>query len=297
MQANIPILTPELWQDYELLDSGDFEKLERFGKYTVARPEPQAIWEKNLSNEEWDNLADAWFARDEFNPEKGRWSTKPGMKDLWWIDYQTPELDLTFKISLSSFKHVGLFPEQAANWDYIAQKLKAMKAEKPRVLNLFAYTGAASVAAKAMGAEVVHVDAIKQVISWARENMEASKQSDIRWVVEDAMKFVQREVRRGSKYNGIILDPPAYGRGPDGEKWLLEDHLLPLLKLCKELVNEEEHFFILNLYSLGFSALIINNLMEDTFKPQNEKEYGELYIQEKQGRKLPLGTYYRFSNV
>jgi 23S rRNA (cytosine1962-C5)-methyltransferase len=297
VQANIPILTPELWQDYELLDSGDFEKLERFGKYTVARPEPQAIWEKNLSNEEWDNLADAWFARDEFNPEKGRWSTKPGMKDLWWIDYQTPELDLTFKISLSSFKHVGLFPEQAANWDYIAQKLKAMKAEKPRVLNLFAYTGAASVAAKAMGAEVVHVDAIKQVISWARENMEASKQSDIRWVVEDAMKFVQREVRRGSKYNGIILDPPAYGRGPDGEKWLLEDHLLPLLKLCKELVNEEEHFFILNLYSLGFSALIINNLMEDTFKPQNEKEYGELYIQEKQGRKLPLGTYYRFSNV
>ena len=297
MQANIPILTPELWQDYELLDSGDFEKLERFGKYTVARPEPQAIWEKKLSNEEWDNLADAWFARDEFNPEKGRWSTKPGMKDLWWIDYQTPELDLTFKISLSSFKHVGLFPEQAANWDYIAQKLKAMKAEKPRVLNLFAYTGAASVAAKAMGAEVVHVDAIKQVISWARENMEASKQSDIRWVVEDAMKFVQREVRRGSKYNGIILDPPAYGRGPDGEKWLLEDHLLPLLKLCKELVNEDEHFFILNLYSLGFSALIINNLMEDTFKPQNEKEYGELYIQEKQGRKLPLGTYYRFSNV
>ena len=297
MQANIPILTPELWQDYELLDSGDFEKLERFGKYTVARPEPQAIWEKKLGNEEWDNLADAWFARDEFNPEKGRWSTKPGMKDLWWIDYQTPDLDLTFKISLSSFKHVGLFPEQAANWDYIAQKLKAMKTEKPRVLNLFAYTGAASVAAKAMGAEVVHVDAIKQVISWARENMEASKQSDIRWVVEDAMKFVQREVRRGSKYNGIILDPPAYGRGPDGEKWLLEDHLLPLLKLCKELVNPEEHFFILNLYSLGFSALIISNLIEDTFHPENEKEYGELYIQEKQGRKLPLGTYYRFSNV
>jgi 23S rRNA (cytosine1962-C5)-methyltransferase len=148
-----------------------------------------------------------------------------------------------------------------------------------------------------MGAEVVHVDAIKQVISWAKDNMEASKQSDIRWVVEDAMKFVQREVRRGSKYNGIILDPPAYGRGPDGEKWLLEDHLLPLLKLCKELINPEEHFFILNLYSLGFSGLIINNLIEDIYKPTNEKEFGELYIQEKQGRKLPLGTYYRFSNV
>ena len=219
------------------------------------------------------------------------------MKDLWWIGYQTPDLDLTLKISLSSFKHVGLFPEQAANWDYIAQKLKAMKTEKPRMLNLFAYTGAASVAAKAMGAEVVHVDAIKQVISWARDNMEASKQSDIRWVVEDAMKFVQREVRRGSKYNGIILDPPAYGRGPDGEKWLLDDHLLPLLKLCKELINPEEHFFILNLYSLGFSGLIINNLIEDIYKPTNEKEFGELYIQEKQGRKLPLGTYYRFSNV
>ncbi len=297
MQAHIPILTPELWQDYELIDSGDFEKLERFGKYTVARPEPQAIWEKKLSIDEWEKLADAWFARDEYNPEKGRWTTKPGMKDLWWIGYQTPDLDLTLKISLSSFKHVGLFPEQAANWDYIAQKLKAMKTEKPRMLNLFAYTGAASVAAKAMGAEVVHVDAIKQVISWAKDNMEASKQSDIRWVVEDAMKFVQREVRRGSKYNGIILDPPAYGRGPDGEKWLLEDHLLPLLKLCKELINPEEHFFILNLYSLGFSGLIINNLIEDIYKPTNEKEFGELYIQEKQGRKLPLGTYYRFSNV
>jgi len=127
--------------------------------------------------------------------------------------------------------------------------------------------------------------------------MEASKLSDIRWVVEDAMKFAQREVRRNSKYHGIILDPPAYGRGPDGEKWLLEEHLVPLLKLCKELLVDEEHFFIINLYSLGFSALIIDNLITDIFAPTSEKEYGELYIQEKQGRKLPLGTYYRFANV
>ena len=213
-------ICPTAWKDYELIDAGGFEKLERFGKWILRRPEPQAIWDKSLEDREWQKLAHASFVKAAgADAEKGQWHLKPGMADRWRIRYQQGGMTLKFRLGLTSFKHVGLFPEQAANWDWIYEKVKTLpKGEKPRVLNLFAYTGGASLAACAAGADVTHVDSVKQVVSWSRENMESSGLDGIRWVVEDAFKFVQREVRRGKTYHGILLDPPAYGRGPDGEK-------------------------------------------------------------------------------
>jgi 23S rRNA (cytosine1962-C5)-methyltransferase len=291
----IRLLAPAHWKDYQLVDSGGFEKLEKFGDYTLARPEPQAVWDKSLPEEEWQRRASAFFRKEKNNPEKGQWELKRGMKDKWLMDYRHDRLQLTFKLALSSFKHVGIFPEQAVNWDYIFEKTSLFP--NPRVLNLFAYTGGASLAAKAAGADVVHVDSVKQVVSWARENMEASHLDNIRWIVDDATKYVKREVKRGSLYQGIILDPPAYGRGPEGEKWLLEEHINELLKLCAQLLDPQGHYLILNLYSLGFSALIVDNLVTSCFGKVSQPEYGELYLPDSFNKKLPLGVFYRFSNV
>ncbi len=300
----LQLLTPQNWDEYELLDSGGFEKLERFGQYVLARPEPQAVWDKSLPETDWQR-ADALFRKEKNNPDKGQWETKPGTPERWPMRYQTDALNLTFKVALSAFKHVGVFPEQAVNWDYIAGKTKALKNPSPlgegregvSLLNLFAYTGGASLAAKTAGAEVTHVDSVKQVISWSRENMEASGLDNIRWMVEDAMKFVKREVRRGNRYQGIILDPPAYGRGPEGEKWLLEEQINEMLKLCRQLLDPERHFFILNVYSLGFSSLIVDNLVRSCFGGVNNPEFGELYLEDSFGKKLPLGVFHRFSSV
>ena len=229
------LLTPNI-ASYELIDSGNYEKLERFGEFILARPEPQAVWDKSLSEEVWQKKASAIFkktkGKDQLSPEeRGDWQNIKKMPEKWQMTYEQGKAKLKFKLSLSSFKHVGIFPEQAENWRFIAEKLNKMTLnESPKVLNLFAYTGGASLIAKAHGADVTHVDSVKQVISWSRENMEASNLSDIRWVIEDALKFVKREVKRGKKYNGIILDPPAYGRGPDGEKWILEEGLNELIK-------------------------------------------------------------------
>jgi 23S rRNA (cytosine1962-C5)-methyltransferase len=290
----IQLLTPTQWKEYELLDSGNFEKLERFGRFILSRPEPQAVWDKSLPEKEWEKSAHASFKKDPKNPEKGQWMLKEGMPQNWILNYNASDFQLKFKLSLSSFKHVGIFPEQAANWDYIFERTKAMEKEKPKVLNLFAYTGGASLAAALNKSDVSHVDSIKQVITWSRENMEANNLDGIRWIVEDALKFAKREVKRGNRYNGIILDPPAYGRGPEGEKWVLEDNINELLKLCKELLDPEEHFFILNVYSLGFSALIVDNLIDSCIGKVSNKEFGELYLQDKFHKKLPLGIFYRF---
>jgi 23S rRNA (cytosine1962-C5)-methyltransferase len=291
----IKLLAPAHWQEYQLLDSGGFEKLEKFGDYVLARPEPQAVWDKSLPEDEWQRRASATFRKEKNNPEKGQWELKRGMKDRWLMNYRHQGLQLTFKVALSSFKHVGIFPEQASNWDYIYEKTGQMN--KARVLNLFAYTGGASLAAKAASAEVVHVDSVKQVVSWARENMEASRLDNIRWIVDDAMKYVKREVKRGSRYQGIILDPPAYGRGPEGEKWLLEEQINELLKLCAELLDPQKHYLILNLYSLGFSALIVDNLITSCFGKVGQPEYGELYLPDSFNKRLPLGVFYRFTNI
>lgn len=290
------LITPDTLGDYELIDTGGFEKLERFGRYVLARPEPQAVWAKGLSAEKWEELSDAVFRRDKNSDEKGQWILRKSMPDNWVFSYKSGQLDLKSKLSLSSFKHVGLFPEQAENWEYIGRKLSGMQATQPAVLNLFAYTGLASLAAKQTGADVTHVDAVKPVISWARANMEMSGLDNIRWVVEDALKFVKREVRREKKYNGIILDPPAYGRGPAGEKWLLESHINELLELSVQLLTKENFFLVINLYSLGFSAMILENLFRAHFPDAPNRESGELFLRDRSGNKLPLGIFFRFSD-
>lgn len=297
--TEIGVITPAPWSAYELIDSGNFQKLERFGDYVLARPEPQAIWDKSLSESDWEHRAHAVFRRDRQSPERGDWQTKPDMRDPWYVSFRQSGLNLKFKLALTTFKHVGLFPEQADNWTYIYDKIQAMKPHvaRPNVLNLFAYTGGASLAARQAGANVTHVDAVKPVISWARENMDHSELDNIRWVVEDAVKFVRREVRRGNQYNGIILDPPAYGRGPDGEKWVLEEHLNDLLKSCADLLDRTDFFFIINLYSLGFSSLILDNLIQQIFGSVPNAEWGELAISDSRQKRLPLGVFYRFGSV
>ena len=290
-------LTVQDWSDYELLDAGNFEKLERFGEYILARPEPQAIWDKNFSQPEWDRLAQAIFKKEKGSTEKGQWLLKKGMPEQWFMQYHYGQMNLRFRLGLSSFKHVGIFPEQAPNWRFIYDQTQQLKTPKPKILNMFAYTGGASLAARAAGADVTHLDAVKAVNYWARENMEASNLTEIRWIVEDAMKFARPEVKRGNKYQGLILDPPAYGRGPNGEKWQLEDELNELIKLCGQLLDPTDNLCLINLYSLGFSALILENLVKQnfTFTDQGFRETGELYLQDSSAYKLPLGTFYRFS--
>lgn len=288
------LYTPHNWNDYELLDCGDLEKLERFGKNVLRRPEPQALWKKQWSEQEWDRLAQVTFIQK--GSHSGEWKMREKVHNKWQIGYRHEGLALRFNLSLTSFKHVGVFPEQALNWDFIYRQVKSMKDPAPRVLNLFAYTGGASLAAKAAGADVTHVDSIRQVVSWSRENMESSGLKDIRWVVEDALKFVKREVKRGKKYHGIILDPPAYGIGANGERWKLEDSINEILHDISGLL-EEEHFLVLNVYSLGLSPLILENLVRTNFGETPNLDLGEVYLEARSGIKLPLGILARFSTI
>lgn len=289
----INLLSPQNWKDYELLDCGNFFKLERFGQYITIRPEPQALWDPKWKKSEWEKLANVMFIQK--SSASGDWKRYKMMPDQWKISYTFPgkgDVKISLRLGLTSFKHVGVFPEQAANWDFIYQNCK--KLTNPKFLNLFAYTGAASMAAKAGGADVTHVDSVKQVVSWSKENMELSGLSDIRWVVEDALKFVKREVKRGNKYNGIILDPPAFGHGPNGEKWKLEENINEMIKEVLSILDPKKHFLIINAYSLGLSSLVIENLLKE-FAGDN-LNIGELYLNAKSGIKLPLGVWGRFSN-
>lgn len=293
------LLEPQSWKDYELLDSGNYEKLERFGEYIISRPEPQAVWEKTKTESDWEELSNAVFKREKGKvssdgSERGQWIQKRHMPDQWFIHYAYNGMKLRLRLGLTSFKHVGVFPEQSENWNYIYDTIKSFNTNNLKVLNLFAYTGGASLAAKSAGADVTHVDSVRQVISWSKENMEASGLSDIRWVVEDVMKFCRREVKRQNKYNGIILDPPAYGRGPDGEKWILEENIAELMDLCKDLLLDNNSFLILNLYSMGFSSIIAENLIKGYFPEVEQCEYGELLIPDNSGKRLPLSVYARF---
>ena len=292
------LLTPQDWHNYELIDSGDYEKLERFGKYILRRPEPQAVWRKSLPEKNWEQQADAWFKKEKGKigaegSEKGEWILKPQMPQQWFLNYSYKEMKLRFRLGMTAFKHVGIFPEQAANWDYIYDSVQQMNTEQPKVLNLFAYTGGASLAAKAAGADVTHVDSVKQVLNWSRENMEASGLDNIRWVLEDALKFVKREVKRERQYQGIILDPPAYGRGPDGERWILEESIAELMDACSQILDKTNAFCVLNLYSMGFSSLIAENLIKDYLPNFSQVEFGELFLPDQAGRKLPLSVFCR----
>lgn len=293
----VPIITalnPQYWKDYELLDCGNFEKLERFGELILIRPEPQAVWPKIWTESEWTKLHHIRFKGK--SATAGEWVKKSkDVPDRWHISYINPDVSIKFRLALTSFKHVGIFPEQAVNWDYIANAIKQFITPKPKILNLFAYTGGASLIAKAAGADVTHVDSIKQIVSWASENQEISGLKDIRWVVEDALKFVQRELKRGNTYNGIILDPPAYGHGPKGEKWKLEDHIQTMMNDVVQLLDPKEHFLILNTYSLGFSPIIVENLIKGALQKVNNLAIGELYLPSKSGINLPLGVFGRFN--
>lgn len=286
----ITVLSPEFWDEYELLDCGNFEKLERFGKYVFVRPEPQALWPKRLPEADW-NAADVVF--EGRSPSSGDWKRRSSIPDRWEIKYSSDQLNLKFRLALTSFKHVGLFPEQAVNWEYIATQIKRLRTSEPRFLNLFAYTGAASLAARQAGAQVTHVDSIKQVVTWANDNMQLNGLQDIRWMVDDAVKFVKREIRRGNTYHGIILDPPAYGHGPKGEKWKLEDMVSDLVADVCQLLDPEEHFMVLNTYSLGFSAVVARNLLEAHASKSTRIDIGELNLQARSGVNLPLGVYGR----
>ena len=287
-------LTPD-FDDYELIDSGDFEKLERFGAYVTRRPEPQAIWHPTLPAAEWQQ-ADASFVRDGRSDERGEWHLRPQMPDRWTVDYRYRDMHLRMRLGLTSFKHVGIFPEQAANWNFIYDRCSQLAAAGSgvRVLNLFAYTGGATLAARAAGADVTHVDSVRQVVTWARENMESSGLDGVRWMVEDALKFVRREVRRGNRYAGIILDPPAYGRGANGEKWILEENIGEMLACCAQLLEPTGAFLVLNLYSMGLSSTLARTAVRQAFGAPREEQWGELCFTDRSGKELPLGTYYRF---
>lgn len=285
-------LTPKNFADYELIDCGNFRKLERFGNFVTIRPEPQAVWDASLNFTEWEKRAHVMFVPK--SSSSGDWKKMKQMPDQWSIRYNMPAgKEIQLRLGLTSFKHVGVFPEQAVNWDFIYGSVKQLKATQPKFLNLFAYTGGASLAARAAGADTSHLDSIKQVVTWAKENMELSRLDNIRWIVEDALKFAKREVKRGNKYQGIILDPPAFGHGPDGEKWKLEDNINEMMKNVLQLLDEKEHFLILNAYSLGFSSMILENLVQQNFKAEN-LEIGELYLQDSFKKKLPLGAFTRF---
>jgi 23S rRNA (cytosine1962-C5)-methyltransferase len=294
------LLYPVSWKDYELIDSGNGEKLERFGKYTLIRPEPQAIWSKVLTDKEWASLADARFDREQkdkfrFSDDvKGGWIRGKGMPESWQVQYQYKTLNLNLRLALTSFGHVGVFPEQGENWNFIYDTVQGWGGSKSRVLNLFAYTGAASVVARTAGADVTHVDASRPGLNWANQNMQLNNQVDIRWVYEDAFKFVRREVKRGNKYNGIIMDPPPYGRGPEGEKWTLQEQLNELISMSSELLEQKNCFFILSMYAVGLSPLVGLNVAKSHFNVM-DMECGEFFLKSKHQRDLPMGTFLRFS--
>ena len=291
------LLSPKDWRDYELIDSGDFEKLERFGEWIIIRPEPQAIWKKSTSEDEWQKRAHAMFRKDSRSEDRGEWSCKSKMPEQWWIEYKYKEMKIKMRLGLTSFKHVGIFPEQASNWNYAYDNIKEIASKqsaKPKILNLFAYTGGATLAARSAGADVTHVDSVKQVVSWSKENMERSGLDGIRWIVDDALKFVKREAKRGSIYNGIILDPPAYGRGPDGERWILEQNIGELLEACSKILAPKDSFLIFNLYSMGLSALLAKSATNQLFGSVEDEEFGELYFEDNTSKQLPLGVFYRF---
>ncbi len=284
--------------DYQLLDTGNFKKLERFGPYTFVRPAPQAIWPPQLPESQWDK------ANGEFSHHKGKstgggeWTFRnPVPKNGWPLRFQ----DLTFTVQTTSFGHLGLFPEQAKNWDWIANQVRELNGNKPNVLNMFGYTGASTLAAAARGANVTHLDASKTSVTWARKNLESSGLTgcSVRWIVDDAEKFLQREYRRDRKYDALIMDPPSFGRGPKGEVWNIETQMTTLLSSCKNVLSESPKFILLTTHSPGISSLTLKNMLIKFLVSPDSGIFqtGDMSIYDTgSGLQLPNGFYARFSS-
>ena len=288
------LLIANEWKDYACLDAGNGEKLEEWNGVILRRPDPQAIWNVDTNKAHWKKV-DAIYHRSKSGG--GSWEYKHTLPEQWTINYK----DLTFKVSPTGFKHTGIFPEQAVNWDWMRELIHSHKDEELRILNLFAYTGGATMAcAKAGATEVVHVDASKGMVNWAKENRDLSHLEDktIRFIVDDVIKFVEREKRRGRTYHGIIMDPPSYGRGPNGEMWKFEKEIVTLIEKTLDIFDENALFFLINSYTTGFSSLVLNNLMTSLLLPKHPNgkiQTGEVALPlTKRDLLLPCGIYGRW---
>ena len=281
------------WKEYEILDMANGEKLERWGEYKLIRPDPQIIWKEKSFPEKW-NKVNARYNRSKTGG--GNWDFKTKLPAAWKVKYK----NLTFNIKPMGFKHTGLFPEQAVNWDWMIDKIE--NAKKPiKVLNLFAYTGGATVACLSAGASVCHVDSSKGMVSWAKENVVSSglEKAQVRYIVDDVIKFVQREIRRGNKYDAIIMDPPSYGRGTSGEVWQFENSISDLVKLCTQVLSDTPLFFLINSYTTGISAEVLSNILKISLKQyQGKITAGEIGLPMKNSNLiLPCGIYGKWEKV
>ncbi len=288
----INLIHPTNWEDYELLDTGGQERLERFGRYILRRPDPQIIWKKSLPQTEWDK-AGATF---KIVGEKTHWEKTPDFPDKWEVSYK----HLKFLCKLTPFKHSGIFPEQSTHWDWIYEKIsQETQKREVNILNLFGYTGAASLMAVSAGAKVTHVDSSYSTIGWARENQNLSNLADkpIRWIEDDCLKFAQREVRRGNKYDGFLIDPPSFGHGPKGEVWKFNESFPQLLEQVKSMFSSNPLFVVANAYAISSSAITLGNTLDDITRDLGGRlEYGELALKDKSERLLSTGIFSRWSN-
>ena len=277
------------WQDYEIIDMADGQKLERWGKYQLVRPDPQIIWKEKSFPDKWKQVSTVYHRSSKGG---GAWSGQDQVPASWKIHYK----DLVFQIKLMGFKHTGLFPEQAVNWDWMMAKIQ--KEKRPiKVLNLFAYTGGATVACLKAGAEVCHVDSSKGMVTWAKENVIASHLQDrkVRYIVDDVVKFIQREIRRGNTYDAIIMDPPSYGRGTKGEIWKFEENIADLVALCTKVLSKDPLFFLINSYTTGISYAVLGNLLTLHLPAKGKVSYGEIGLPMKKSHLvLPCGIYGRW---
>ena len=290
-EIEFEMLMADNWKDYELIDTGDGEKLERWGRYILRRPDPQIIWPLKTEKGEWGKV-DAHYVRS--SKGGGSWTFINKLPKRWKVCYK----NISFYVEPTGFKHMGLFPEQSVNWDWIINKISQIS-RPVKVLNLFAYTGGATVAAAYAGAEVCHVDAAKGMVEWAKENIALSglKDRTVRFITDDVIKFVKREIRRGNKYDAIIMDPPSYGRGPKGEIWKIEDSLYRFVDECMDVLVEKPLFFLVNSYTTGFSPFVLENILKSTigFRNKGKIEIGEVGLPvKKTGLVLPCGIYGRW---
>lgn len=279
------------WKDYEIIDMANGEKLERWGNITLIRPDPQIIWKEKSFEEKW-KKADARYNRSKNGG--GGWQYNKKLPENWQIKYK----NLTFNIKPMGFKHTGLFPEQAVNWDWMMDKIK--NAKRPiKVLNLFAYTGGATVACLSAGASVCHVDSSKGMVAWAKENVNSSglEKAPVRYIVDDVVKFVEREIRRGNKYDAIIMDPPSYGRGANGEVWQFEENIYNLVQLCTKVLSENPLFFLINSYTTGTSSIVLENILKMNIKSDKQFSSGEIGLPMKNSNLvLPCGIFGRWES-